>query len=223
MMLRRILDLLLTIGVILFIALLTVGIILGWSLGLGWSLTRWLDLSLFESSLLVIIASGLMLFIWEKFLNWVMPTPNTTNRYDADEDDEEDDDEDWETEGYPIPVQRFARTEEDRTNENWFRYELANGITLNIKSSSQARGLMNDTQIQELAIRVTDILVELIKEKPQQARRISVTTLKKTMHQMKMTPYDDAILRLAIAALKSQLNYPEARDILFNDLWDEMW
>lgn len=62
-MLRRILDLLLTIGVILFIALLTVGIILGWSLGLGWSLTRWLDLSLFESSLLVIIASGLMLFI----------------------------------------------------------------------------------------------------------------------------------------------------------------
>ena len=214
MMLRRILDLLLTIGVILFIALLTVGIILGWSLGLGWSLTRWLDLSLFESSLLV---------IWEKFLNWVMPTPNTTNRYDADEDDEEDDDEDWETEGYPIPVQRFARTEEDRTNENWFRYELANGITLNIKSSSQARGLMNDTQIQELAIRVTDILVELIKEKPQQARRISVTTLKKTMHQMKMTPYDDVILRLAIAALKSQLNYPEARDILFNDLWDEMW
>lgn len=82
---------------------------------------------------------------------------------------------------------------------------------------------MNNTQGFSFTIGVTDILVELIKEKPQQARRISVTTLKKTMRQMKMTPYDDVILRLAIAALKSQLNYPEARDILFNDLWDEMW
>ncbi len=216
---RAILDFLLLILIILLVAVVSLAIAVGWLLGFGWVLSRWLPLSLAEGAILVGLGSGLALLIWFRVLDWIRNVTAPVQAYEPDLSD----DEIWEGEDYPIPPQRFAMAQHERTAENWLRYDFANELALAIENSPPAKGLMNDKQVHELAIRLSDMIVQMVKEKPASASRFTLVALKRRMTKMGLSPYDDAILQVALRTWNEELSYEEVRDIINNKLWLKPW
>lgn len=216
---RTILEFILLFLLFLFLATISVGIVIGWSLLIAWPLNRWLPISLGEGAILTSVATFIAILVWYRILDLGRPSLPASVAYTPDEDDGEF----WYDEDYPISPQRFAPTHSQRTGENWLRYGLANELALAIDDSPPAKGLMNEKQIHELAIRLGDMIVALVREKPEIANRLNIPTLKKQMAKMGLSPYDDAILQVAIRIWKEQLSYPEIRDLVNQKLWNEPW
>lgn len=221
---RAIGEFLLTILLILLVILISLAVAVGWIVGFGWLLSRWLPLSLGEGAIIVGIASGLALLIWFRILDWsrTVPPGLTVSRLPQDEFIP-DDDEIWYNDDYPIPAERFAATLDKRTAENWLRYDFANELAIAIEQTPSAKGLMSDSQVQELAVRLSDMIVQMAKEKPASASRLTLPALKKRMTQLGFSPYDDAILKEALRTWQTELSYEEVRDIVNKKLWLHLW
>jgi hypothetical protein len=202
-------------SVIIVIALLVISfaIVLGVALGVGWALTRFLPLSLFEATLLSMITT---VIAWNAWRNILSPMA------DFGSDDYEEEPE-WE-EPDEIPPSRFYRTDADRTWENWFRYILANTTYedfLDLGGFAQ----MNDQQLQELSIRLTDAAVAGLKTKSLRTKRLRVGKgmLKHEITRMGQQPYDDEILDVAVNAINDELGslQQELREVIRGKLWNE--
>ncbi|MCL4868002.1 MAG: hypothetical protein KJ063_03455 [Anaerolineae bacterium] len=220
-MIRIILEFIVLFLLILFVATLSVGIVIGWSLLLAWPLSRWLPISLGEGAILTSIASFIATLVWYRILDLGRPSVAPIQYVSSEEN--EDDDGLWYEEDYPIPSQRFAPTHNERTGENWLRYDLANELALAIDDTPAAKGLMNEKQIHELAIRLSNMIVTMVKDKPEVALHINLPTLKKQMSKMGLSPYDDAILRVTLQTWKEEIDYPEVRELIYEQLWDDPW
>lgn len=221
---RTIGEFLLIILFVLLVILISLAMAVVWIVGIGWLLSRWLPLSLGEGAIIVGIASGLALLIWFRIFDWSRTVPSglSISRLPQGEFIP-DDDEIWYSEDYPISSQRFAATLDERTAENWLRYDFANELALAIEESPPAKGLMNDSQVQELAIRLSDMIVQMAKEKPASASRLNMPVLKKRMTQLGFAPYDDAILKETLRVWQKQHSYEEVRDIINEKLWHDPW
>jgi hypothetical protein len=105
------------VTVVLAVVLILIIVLMGWSLFLGWILSLIFPFDLFEGSLLAMLASGIAAYV---FVN--SPKP---------EDDA------WENviSTHDIPSERFFKSDEDKTWENWARYEIANAILYEFKQS----------------------------------------------------------------------------------------
>ena len=203
----------LVILIIIVLIVISFALVIGVALGVGWILTLFLPLSLFEATLLSMIAAMIMWTVWRNILS-------SSDTFDFYEEEEEETEPDLDE----IPISRFCRTDADRTWENWFRYILANTTYegfLDLGGFAQ----MNDRQLQELSIRLTDAAIATLKRKSPRTKRLRVTKgmLKHEITRMGQQPYDDDILDTAVNAINGELGslQEELREVISGKLWNE--
>ena len=205
--------------VILMIVLVVISFALVFdiALGVGWVLTRFLPFSLFEATLLGMIAALVTWTIWRNILGSVPDFGFNEAEEEEEEETEPDLDE--------IPLSRFCRTDADRTWENLFRYEIANTVYEDFLDSPGRIGQMNDRQLQELSIRLTDAAIAALKVKSPRTKRLRMTKgmLKHEMTKMGQQPYDDDILDTAVSAINDELiaSQEGLREVIRGKSWDE--
>lgn len=215
----RIMAILGLLLLILAVVIISLVLVLGFAIGIGWLLTLFLPFNLFEASLLGLIASVIVGTFWYNFLQSV-PVGLKQGEYDYDED-EYDYDEDYEQ----IPASRFYKTEADKTWEAWFRFQIANGIYVEFQDSEQPVAPMGEKQLQELAIRLADMTISLLKSKSPRAKQLKITVaaLKRQMNKMGQRPYDDDILELAAIAINDELDfhYEDVMMVIRSKMWNK--
>ena len=196
--------------VVLFVVVGT-AVVLGWSIGIGWLLTLFLPFTWFEASLLVMVASIAISALGVRLLMTVpAPSPLT------------DTDELYEP---PISTERFYPSSGRVTFEAWFRFEMANDIYWELTDTPSIVNSMDEQETKELAIRLTDIAANLLKNRTSNAYRIKVSKnqLMQQMKKMQLRPYDDDILQAAAEAITLRLSDDEMMaDMVREKSWDEI-
>ena len=207
-MLRALGSLLLTILGFMLLGLIGVALFLLWSMGIGWLLIRFLPFTLFEASLLAMVASSFVAIAGWRMLSSM--SEETTDIIVPETLQE----------GPPIPESRFFKTEEEKTQEAWFRYQFANDICLDLQDEMTR---MPGKQVEELAIRLTDVVVSVLKKKRRAKRpTVTVEALKREMNQMGQKPYDEDLLWIAAESANLQLSYDEdLLDVVRHNRWNE--
>ncbi|MCL4266246.1 MAG: hypothetical protein KJ069_23775 [Anaerolineae bacterium] len=213
---RTVFSFLLLVLIVFLVGLLCLAVIIGWSVGVGWLLIKITPFTLFEASLLVMIASIVVGYGAIKIMTTNVTTPSPSPYFPPPLEDEPE----------PIPAQRFYKTEAQKTNEAWFRYEMANSIYWDFEQDNDINTTMNDTEMKELAIRLSEVLVGALKsQKPKRNGRVrvTVTQMKKQMDKMGQRPYDDDIMLTAVAGINEMFDYDgELVEIVQEQTWDEM-
>lgn len=197
--------------VLLFIVVGT-AVVLGWSIGIGWLLTLFLPFTWFEASLLVMLASAAIGALGVRMLMSVPPALSPMPDVD-------------ELEEMPIASERFYPAKGPVTSEAWFRYEMANDIYWELTDTDPVMTSMGELETKELAIRLTDVVVELLKNRTSRSSRINVTKnqLMQQMKKMDLRPYDDDILEAAADAASLRLSYDEMMaDIVREKSWADI-
>lgn len=204
-----------TIGfllLILLVIIISLALVLGIAMGLGWLVLLFLPFTLFEATLLVLVAFIPVGFFWYNIM--VSISDFAAEPYDDYEE-------------YEIPATRFFETEQDKTWEAWFRFQIANSIYDEFQISPQPVAPMGDKQLQELAIRLADTAMSLLKSKTTRAKRLTITlnALKRQMTKAGQRPYDDDILRLAVEAINDTLDFQEEvlRHVIQHKLWNSRY
>ncbi len=190
------------------IVIISLALVLGIFLLIGWLLTLFLPFSLFEGALLSMIASLIIGIIY------------TIVRFGASgEEDEHDVVED------EIPGDRFWNTPAERTWENWFRYIIANSVYEDLTDLPHWEEVMGEADLQSLCIGLADASLEILKAKSPRATRMRVSkgSLKHEMVKMGHPAYQDGILNPAVAAVNVALMPVEGllRQIVREQTWDE--
>jgi hypothetical protein len=192
------------LAVVVTVVLGVVVVVLGWSLFLGWILTLILPFDLFEGSLLAMLASGIAAYV---FFN--SPKPESV---------------DWEDEvsTHDIPMGRFFKSDEDKTWENWARYEVANAILYEFKQSLKT-GTMNAEQTESMAIRLSDAAVAILKRKSPRTTKFEVTLaqLRSQLKRMDVQPYDEDIMQAAVEGINLALTAPPVVFAIRKKMWDQ--
>ena len=133
-----------------------------------------------------------------------------------------------ELDDFPIDIihpSRFIEDDEDRTWENWFQYLFANDIYRDLMMFDEYAAHMNDMQKQELAIRLADVIVAILRAKPPSTKRLRITQeqVRRKMIKIGMRPYDDDILDLALDAIDDNLDIFQEQiiSIIRTRSWDQ--
>ncbi len=182
--------------ILIFFVVLALLLALG--MGVGWVLTRFAPFTLFEGTLLGmlgIFGSTVLLVRWLRALS--------AARVDVDDAMDEEDAEEYDS----IPRSRFAKSTAEQTWENWCRYTLANEIYRGFQDDVQGVQNMNDLQVQELCVRLSDVALSVLKSKPPTTSRLKVTAaqLRQQLIKIGQKPYEDDILNTVEAALAEYL------------------
>jgi hypothetical protein len=203
------------IGRSLFLVLLFVlvgtAVILAWSIGIGWLLTLFLPFSWFEAAMLVLVASAAIGALGVKIIATIPPESTV---YPDDFVIEP-----------PIPTERFYSDTDAVTMEAWFRFEMANEIHWEFTDVPSIEQSMSETELKELAIRVTDVVVEKLKNRNSRAQSIKLTKnqLVQQMKKMELRPYDNDILEAVVSAVNERLMFDEMMaDIVREKEWDDL-
>ncbi len=206
---RAILSLIL---IIILVVVVSLAAVLGFSLLIGWLLTLILPFTLFEGSLLALIATIAVGVIAVNFFKG-MPLPDLNT--DVSSEDSENFKE--------IPEERIFKAEQDRTLENQYRYEMANRVYGEFQENSSEFTTMNDKQQQELALRLADIALTILMQKSVTATRLNLTkaALKKQMQKMNQQPYSDDILDTALSGLNDYIfeNFDDLSESIHTKDW----
>jgi hypothetical protein len=212
---RFLLGTLFTILIFLLIGTLAISLLVFWSAGLSWLLIKLLPLTLFEGALLILLATIFVLYVAVKMLSDI-PRPDSNGLPPAISLSDDD----------AIPDDRFWQSADEKTNEAWFRYAIANELYEDI-SDMELDLTLGKAQQKELAIRLTDIVVAVLKVRNyrKNARRVAITLpqLKEQMEKLGQRPYDDDILETAVSTVNIRLSYDEELvDIVINKTWNEI-
>lgn len=189
-------PILILIFTILIVVIVGLGVLLGLALLVGWLLTLIVPFTLFEGTLLGLIA---LIALGVLAVNLFKGMPLT----DLDPANLSDDFTDFKQ----IPETRVFKSEMDRTLENQYRYEIANRIYEEFQDNPSQISAMNDKQQQELALRLAEIGLAILKQKPATAARLNITlaAFKKQMQKMNQQPYSDDILETALMGLNDYI------------------
>lgn len=124
-----------------------------------------------------------------------------------------------------IPESRFYNSASERTWEKWLQMEIANDIYAEFQAESHTVSNLNDAQIQELAIRLADFGIGMLKRKTARARKLTITksTLAREVEKNGQRSYDDAILKLAVAAFNMNVEFYNAEllDVIREQAWSQ--
>ena len=126
---------------------------------------------------------------------------------------------------HTIPAERFYHSEAERTWEAWLRSELANDIYIEFQEKPNTLSNLNTVQIQDLAIRMADAGLNIIKRETGRAQRLkaSLKDLQQELNEMGQRHYEDAVLRLALAAINMNMNFfgEKLREIIGTQRWNQ--
>ncbi len=214
---------LLTLLLIIGVAALSIAIIIGIALIIGWLLTLVLAFSLFEGALLGLLATFIAFMFWHHIFNVFAPPIDTLDEDFAFLDDDYKYIDDDTTE--EIPTSSFCKTPADKTWANWFRYIFANVLYEDFQSTLHISKNLSDAILRDMSMRLADATVEGLRRKTAQTRQIRVTKgmLKYEMNEAGLKPYDEDILDFAVGVLNTELNYmiDEIRAAIENYTWDD--
>lgn len=189
--------------------IISLALVLGIFLFLGWLLTLFLPFSLFEGALLSMIACLVTGSLWQTL--WRFRTSGEEDENDIEEDE--------------IPGSRFWSTPAERTWENWFRYIIANSVYEDLTDSPHWEEVMGEADLQSLCIGLADASLEILKAKSPRATRMRVSkgSLKHEMVKMGHPAYQDGILNPSVAAVNVALMPVEGllKQIVREQSWDE--
>ncbi len=182
--------------IILLVVVVSFAAVLGFSLLIGWLLTLILPFTLFEATLLTLIATIAITTLAANIFKG-LSLPDLTS--DSDSDDFNDYKE--------IPEERIFKSAADRTLENQYRLEMANRVYEEFQGAPSQFSSMSDKQQQELALRLAEISLAILKQKPARAAQLNITkaALKKQMQKMHQQPYSDDILDTALSGLNEYI------------------
>lgn len=120
---------------------------------------------------------------------------------------------------------RFYKDSSERTWENWLRKEIANDIYAEFQQKSKAVSNLNDTQSQELAVRLAEFGVNILKRKTSRTRKLTITKnqLTREVEKNGQRAYDDMIIRLAVAAQNMNMGfyYDTLIEVVRNNQWNQ--
>ncbi len=187
-------------------------VILGWSIVVGWILSQIFAFTLFEGTLLVMLASGMAgYFIFSTLLERLTDAADSLTEWG---DDEEED---------SIPAERFFPTPAQRTWEAWFRFQVANAIYAELRENLPT-ATMDKPQKQELSIRLSEICIAALKNKSPKAKNLHLTIhdLQGQMTTMELKPYDDDLLNVAAEATNLSLILPPAETVIREKRWNQI-
>lgn len=216
--LSNLLTLLSVAGIFLLIIAAILVIILAFGLGIGWLLARIFGFSLFEGALLALVAGGVAAgaVLVVRGGNERSPLATMTSAGLDDEDESED----YEL----IPSTRFSERG-GRTFQSWCEYELSNAIYAAFQDQPKAVAFMNASQQQELAIRLGQSAVAVLKTKTARSTSYHLThaQIERQLKQAGQMPYDRAIMDLAVATVNDELmtNEQAYHHIIKLRLWDQ--
>ncbi len=224
-MILRILGGLFVVLLVIVGILAAIAVVIGWSYGIGWIAGQFLPFTPFEATLLGMLASIFVFFLGSRILSALLSEGEQTTETnhgsvpplfmsDLPEDD--------------IPTSRFVQSEEDETDESWFRYQIANDIYDDLLAELDLDATMGETQVKELAVRLTDVVTAVCKARPKKPRsqRVTITAaqLKKQMDKMGLRPYDNDILKTTANAVNERLSYDdELADIVRQKTWNDIY
>ncbi len=204
--------------VVMILAILGFGIglsiVLGVAFGFGWILMQIIDVTLFEAMLLVMVASVIFSALFDKIINLF------TAGMDFDEDDldaflEEKVDS-------KIPLERFVTDSPiGITEESMFRYHIANAVFDGLDDLPRSVGLNSEQQIIELAVRLTDPVVSILKRRKKRVATVTISksALTKELRRDGLRPYDDDILETAVESTNLALDNPDMVNLVNGKMW----
>lgn len=218
--LANLLSLLLVAGIVLFIAAIVLIITLAYGLGIGWVLGRLFGLSLFEGAVLAFLASivggGAVL----AFLRSDSTSSRRASYAGVEGDNEDEKEEDYDA----IPANRFTERS-GRTFQTWCDYELSNSIYIAFQDNPNKVAFMNASQQQELAIRLAQSAVVILKGKSTRSTSLllSRAQIERQLRQTGQMPYDDSIMDMAVDAMNQELELNESayEHIIKLRLWNK--
>lgn len=199
--------------ILIVLGVLVVGlaVLLGLSLLVGWLLTLFLPFTLFEGTLLGLIALVALGVLTANILKG-LPLPDLDTTASEEFDDFKQ-----------FPEERIFKTEEDRTLENQYRFEMANRVYGEFQESPSQFTAMNDKQQQELALRLAEIALAILKQKPVTTARLNLSkaAIKKQMQKMNQQPYSEDILDIALSGLNEYIfdNFEDLRESIHIKDW----
>ncbi len=207
---------------IILVLVISLALLLGIALGIGWLLTQVLPFTLFEGAVLGMFATAIigsfLLNIIRGLASDDSPLLNPDNWLDEDDEDEEDD------EHERIPSARFYKNASQKTWEAKLRYEIANDIYADFQDAPYAVSSMGTKQTQELAIRLADIALAILKRKTSRARQLAISKaqLKQQMDKMGQRHYAEDIMSLALTPINDNVDYfyDELLMIIREGLWE---
>jgi hypothetical protein len=203
----------LLIILIVALALVSFALVAGIFLGIGWVLTLVLPFSLFEGTVVSMIAAVVTFAVWGRILGILSRLLGIVPPWEAAEEEEE------------IPESRFWESKADRTWENWFKYVFANAVYEDLVDSLDWAEDTSEQAMRALSIRLADAAVAGLKEKSPRTKRLRVTEgmLRHQLAQMGGQEYPDEVLETAAQAMNVQLRYwkDEVWEVIRGNLWDE--
>lgn len=204
----------LVIILIVALAFASFALVVGVSLGIGWVLTRILPFSLFEGTMVGMVAAVITFALWRRILGILSQILGIVPPWEIVEEEEGE-----------IPASRFWESRAERTWENWFRYVFANAVREGLIEELEWGDDTSEGAMQVLSIRLADAAVAGLKAKSSRTKRLRVTagTLRHELAQMGGPDYPDKVLETAAEAVTSQLTYweDEIREVIRGKLWDK--
>jgi hypothetical protein len=212
--------------ILLLVAIFAIGfaMVTGFAALMGWLLRRVFELTVAESLFLGGFFSALAVAFIHWLLNLFGPSNGLPTPYGQGSDDRiaVEDEPDYKN----IAKNRFYKTPSERTWEAWLRYEFANDIYMELQSEPSTISHMNDSQAQELSIRLADVAITMLKRRNSRSKNLEVNelTLKREMVRLGQRAYDDDILEAAVMAVNLNLEYyqDEILDLLRTRRWDSL-
>jgi len=196
---------------IILVGITSLALLIALSLGIGWLLTLFLPFSLFEATLLSMLAAVVTGLAWYSIFRSLAASDFLT-----DEDGSEPD---------GIPESRFWQSPADKTWMNWFRYVLANSVYQDLLDSGSGLTVEKEEQLEEWSIRLADAALSQLKSRSPRTKRLRVSKemLKQELTRMGHPASDEEILDAAVAAMNADLRYLDAllRTAIRERLWDE--
>jgi hypothetical protein len=221
---------------VLVIVLALAGIVgvIAWALLVGGLLTLILPFRLFEAALLVMIASGLIVYVVLQFLRGT--APQQANSEKPVEIPQGDGSISWESEV------RVAKADAGITWEVWFRAELAEALynalrtpepTLDMllgESLDTMAGIklnrarpVSDASWHETSIRLAEVITNSLRDNPPLGKRLKISSaeLRAQMTRHNLPMVDEELLAQVAAVVNRQLALPEVANIVYQHLWDK--
>jgi hypothetical protein len=200
--------------IMLVVVILGLAVLLGLSLLVGWLLTLMLPFTLFEGTLLGLVALiALGVLAVNIFKGLPLPDLDGTNLSRDFGDFKQ------------IPDERVIKSERDRTLENQYRIEMANRIYEEFQDAPSQFSSMSDQQQQELALRLAEIGLTILKNKPVRNAQLNISkaAFKKQMQKMNQQPYSDDILDLALSGINDYIfdNFDDLSESIQTKDWQD--
>ncbi len=190
-------------------------VVLGVAYGFGWLVTQIIEVTLFEGMILAMAASLIFSMLLSRIIE-IMAA-------DVDADDAALDSI-WERpfNDNKIPLERFEVEETGSFNEeSLFRYHVANAVFDGLDNLPRSVGMNSEQQIIELAVRLTDPMVNILKRRK---KKVSVVTISKAalikeLRREGLRPYDDDILETAVEYTNLALDNLDMVELVNGKLW----